>query len=75
VDVAEANPHVARAGDVPDQRQAEAGHGCPMTMTFAAVPALRTTPELAETWIPRLTAASYDPSCAPARRRPSAAWR
>src|SRR3712207_246710 len=58
---AEANPHVARAATYLTSGQAEAGHGCPMTMTFAAVPALRTTHELAEEWIPRLTAASYDP--------------
>jgi putative acyl-CoA dehydrogenase len=57
----EPNPHVARAAMYLTSGQAEAGHGCPMTMTFAAVPALRTTPELAERWIARLTAASYDP--------------
>jgi putative acyl-CoA dehydrogenase len=53
--------HVARAAIYLTTAQAEAGHGCPMTMTFAAVPALRTTPELAEEWVPKLTAASYDP--------------
>ena len=41
--------------------QAEAGHGCPMTMTFAAIPALRHTPELHDEWAPRLNAAGYDP--------------
>jgi putative acyl-CoA dehydrogenase len=35
--------------------QVEAGHGCPVTMTFAAVPALRAQPELLATWEPRLT--------------------
>jgi len=57
----EAGAHVARAAMYVTSGQAEAGHGCPMTMTFAAVPALRTTPHLAEAWIPRLTAAAYDP--------------
>jgi putative acyl-CoA dehydrogenase len=53
--------HVARTAMYMSSGQAEAGHGCPITMTFAAVPALRTTPGLAERWIPRLTANRYDP--------------
>jgi putative acyl-CoA dehydrogenase len=55
------NPHVARAAMYLTTAQAEAGHGCPITMTFAAVPALRAAPELAATWVPRLTAPAYDP--------------
>jgi putative acyl-CoA dehydrogenase len=35
--------------------QVEAGVGCPLSMTFAAVPALRAQPDLAEEWLPRLT--------------------
>ena len=31
--------------------QAEAGTGCPLTMTFASVPALRLQPDLAEIWL------------------------
>ena len=50
----EANPHVARAAMYLTSGQVEAGHGCPITMTFAAVPALRTTPELADEWVPKL---------------------
>ncbi len=42
--------HVARAARTYMHTQVEAGHGCPITMTFAAVPSLRTTPELAELW-------------------------
>ncbi|MNE13025.1 putative acyl-CoA dehydrogenase AidB [compost metagenome] len=41
--------------------QAEAGTGCPLTMTFAAVPALRLQPELAEYWLPKVLACEYDP--------------
>ena len=50
--------------------QVEAGHGCPITMTFAVVPALRHAPDLAADWEPLLTAAAYDPgaSCPPTRR-------
>ena len=53
--------HVARARSYVCSGQAEAGFGCPITMTFAAVPALRTQPDVAAEWVPRLTATSYDP--------------
>jgi putative acyl-CoA dehydrogenase len=39
---------------------------CPLTMTYAAVPALRLQPELAAEWEPRITASRYDPACRPA---------
>jgi putative acyl-CoA dehydrogenase len=35
------------------------GHGCPVTMTYAAVPALRRTPELAARFEPGLTSREY----------------
>lgn len=41
--------------------QIEAGVCCPMTMTYAAVPALRQAPALAAEWEPKLLAAAYDP--------------
>ena len=47
--------HVARATLFMLLGQVEAGVGCPLSMTFAAVPALRTQPDLAAEWIPRLT--------------------
>jgi putative acyl-CoA dehydrogenase len=53
--------HAARAATYICSAQAEAGFGCPITMTFAAVPALRAQPDLAEEWVPRLTATTYDP--------------
>ena len=53
--------HAARAAMGLTSGQAEAGHGCPMTMTFAAIPALRHTPELHDEWAPLLNAAGYDP--------------
>ena len=57
--------HVARAARTYLHTQVEAGHGCPITMTFAAVPSLRTTPELAKLWEPRITARVYDPRNVP----------
>ncbi|MET7641090.1 acyl-CoA dehydrogenase family protein [Streptomyces sp. NPDC005438] len=46
--------------------QVEAGHGCPLSMTHAAVPALRAERELAERWVPLLTSRSYEPGLTPA---------
>lgn len=40
--------------------QVEAGHGCPLSMTHAAVPALRQEPEVAAEWEPRLASRTYD---------------
>ena len=56
---------VARAAGFCLWSQVEAGHGCPVSMTFAAVPALRAAPELAGVWEPKLTALAYDPGLAP----------
>src|SRR5258707_9666907 len=53
--------HTARAALYMTAMQAEAGFCCPITMTFAAIPALRAQPELAAEWEPLLTATSYDP--------------
>ncbi|WP_228984208.1 acyl-CoA dehydrogenase family protein [Streptomyces sp. DH12] len=52
--------HVRRAAGFLVWSQTEAGHGCPLSMTHAAVPALRTDPELAAEWEPRLTSRVYD---------------
>ena len=49
--------------------QADSGTGCPMTMTYAAVPALRAEPKVAEQWVPRITAGAYDPACRPAAEK------
>jgi putative acyl-CoA dehydrogenase len=53
--------HTARAALYMTAMQAEAGFCCPITMTFAVVPALRAQPELAAEWEPRLMARTYDP--------------
>jgi putative acyl-CoA dehydrogenase len=53
--------HVARAAHNVLHTQVDAGHGCPITMTFAVIPSLRTTPALAAQWEPRITARNYDP--------------
>jgi putative acyl-CoA dehydrogenase len=53
--------HVARAAKFLVWTQAEAGHGCPISMTYASVPALRHAPELAASYAPLLMAPVYDP--------------
>ena len=40
-------PHLRRAAAFYVWSQAEAGHGCPISMSYAVVPALRTQPDLA----------------------------
>jgi putative acyl-CoA dehydrogenase len=68
----EPGAHAARAALYQCAVQAEAGFGCPLTMTFAAVPALRKQPDVADEWVPLLTAATYDPDLTPARGKGSA---
>ncbi len=46
--------------------QVEAGHGCPVTMTFAAWRCLQAQPDLAAQWAPKITARVYDPRNIPA---------
>ena len=41
--------------------QVEPGVCCPMTMTYAGIPALNADPALAALWQPKLSAAAYDP--------------
>ncbi|MBS3731457.1 MAG: acyl-CoA dehydrogenase family protein [Desulfobacterales bacterium] len=57
--------NVARAAKSFLQYQAEPGHTCPLTMTFAAVPSIKQTPSVAEKWLPRITARGYDPRNVP----------
>jgi putative acyl-CoA dehydrogenase len=52
--------HLRRAAGFLVWSQAEAGHTCPVSMTHAAVPALRADPELAAEWEPRLGSRIYD---------------
>ena len=52
--------HVARAAKFLVWSQADAGHGCPISMTNAIIPALRANPELSATYEPLLTTRTYD---------------
>ena len=61
--------HVARAAVMYLGSQADAGFGCPMSMTYAAIPALRHAPALAEKWLPKLLSAEYDPRSLPMEQK------
>ncbi|MFE1509975.1 acyl-CoA dehydrogenase family protein [Streptomyces sp. NPDC058726] len=64
--------HVRRAAAFLMWTQAEAGNGCPLSMTHAAVPALRTEPALAAEWEPRLASTIYDRALRPPGQKPGA---
>jgi len=53
--------HVARFAGSLVWGHTEAGHGCPLSMTYAVVPALRHQSDLAATYEPLLTSRVYDP--------------
>ncbi|XVV37837.1 acyl-CoA dehydrogenase family protein [Streptomyces sp. CA-100214] len=64
--------HVRRAAGFLMWTQVEAGNCCPLSMTHAAVPALRADPDLAAEWEPRLTSRVYDRELRPARLKAGA---
>jgi putative acyl-CoA dehydrogenase len=49
--------------------QADPGVCCPITMTYAALPALRRSPDIAAEWHHRITAAAYDSRFIPAAEK------
>ncbi len=61
--------HVVRAVLMMLRHQIEEGASCPLTMTFAVVPALRLQPDLAAEWEPRVLSREYDPRPLPADRK------
>jgi putative acyl-CoA dehydrogenase len=62
--------HLARAAKLSAWGPVDAGHQCPISMTYAAIPALRVDPTLAAQFEPGLTAAGYDPSFRPPAEKP-----
>jgi putative acyl-CoA dehydrogenase len=57
----DAHAHVRRAAGFMAWSHTEPGHGCPVSMTYAAVPALRVDEVLAKEWTPLLASTIYDP--------------
>ena len=61
--------HAARAAAFYVWSQVEGGHGCPVSMTYAAMPTLRQQPELARQWEPLITTLEYDPGLRSANQK------
>ncbi len=64
--------HVARDALMRLASENEAGHGCPISMTYSVVPALRKHPALAAAWEPLLKTRTHDPRFAPAASKTGA---
>ncbi|WP_422749535.1 acyl-CoA dehydrogenase family protein [Mycobacterium sp. WMMD1722] len=64
-----AGAHVVRAAKT-SVWTPEPGHICPISMTYAVVPALRVNPELAAVYEPLLTSRVYDPELAVPTSKP-----
>src|SRR2546427_8265563 len=64
--------HVARAAKMLLVSQTEAGHGCPISMTYSALPPLQRQPDLLEELAPRIVSLAYDGRMLPAAEKSSA---
>ena len=64
--------HVARAAMFMLLMQAESGVGCPLSMTYSAIPALRQQPELAAEWEERFLSLDYDERSLPSEQKSGA---
>ena len=60
---------VARAALNYLHNQPEAGNACPLTMTYASVPALKLQPDIAEIWLPKILSGQYDPRNLPMEQK------
>ncbi|MFP5391456.1 MAG: isovaleryl-CoA dehydrogenase [Gammaproteobacteria bacterium] len=63
---------VARAAAYLLFGQLENGAQCPLTMTYASVPALRQAPQLAQDWLPKILSRHYDPRALPVGQKQGA---
>ena len=64
--------HVARAALMLLASQNEAGHTCPVSMTYSSIPALRKQPDLARQWEQHVLAAQYDSRVRPVHEKSGA---
>ena len=61
--------HVARAAQLMITAQNEAGHTCPISMTFSGVAALQAEPDLLREWQQKILSSTYDPRFVPASEK------
>ena len=64
--------HVARAALMLLASQNEAGHTCPVSMTYSSIPALRKQPDLASEWEQHVLATQYDSRVRPVHEKSGA---
>jgi len=64
-----AGAQVARAAMMMLTAQNEAGHTCPVSMTYSGLAALRAEPELLREWEQKILSPEYDPRFAPAAQK------
>jgi putative acyl-CoA dehydrogenase len=62
--------NVARAAMFTQLSHAEAGVGCPISMTFSVIPALRHQPDVAGEWEPRFLSLEYEGELRPPETKP-----
>jgi putative acyl-CoA dehydrogenase len=65
----QAGAQVARAAAYLLFGQLENGSQCPVTMTYASVPALRQNPAIAARWLPKILSREYDPRSLPMEQK------
>lgn len=61
--------HVVRSALGYLHSQAESGTGCPLTMTFACIPAISKQAQVAEDWVPKILTTDYDARDLPASEK------
>ena len=64
--------HVRRAAGFMAWSHTEPGHGCPISMTYASIPALRADDAIAKEWTPALASTTYDPRLVPLAQKQGA---
>jgi putative acyl-CoA dehydrogenase len=64
-----AGAQVARAARYMLFGQLENGSQCPVTMTYACVPALKQAPRIAAKWLPKILSNDYDPRSLPVEQK------
>src|SRR6478672_11117205 len=67
-----AHAHVRRAAGFMAWSHTDPAHGCPISMTYAAVPALRVDDAIAKEWVPALASTTYDPGIRPVSEKTGA---
>jgi putative acyl-CoA dehydrogenase len=67
-----AGAQVARAARYLLFGQVENGAQCPVTMTYASIPALKQAPRIARKWLPKILSNEYDPRSLPVEQKQGA---